>query len=100
MTATTVEHANWTPHVLRQDAPGVAADSDVKEVSEEHVQRIIKPAARSKRDPHARERLAHLLYRATGWETFAEDSAERAYVSRLWAEDWDSPEDTAYDREG
>lgn len=23
---------------------------------------------------------------------------EREYVSRLWAEDWDSPEDAAYDR--
>lgn len=25
------------------------------------------------------------------------DDDERAYVSRLWAEDWDSPEDTAND---
>lgn len=28
----------------------------------------------------------------------AEDEDVRAYVSRLWAEDWDSPEDSAYDR--
>lgn len=26
-----------------------------------------------------------------------EDRAVRAYVSRLWAEDWDCPEDAVYD---
>jgi len=25
------------------------------------------------------------------------DDEERAYVGRLWAEDWDSPEDAIYD---
>lgn len=27
----------------------------------------------------------------------AEDREVRDYISRLWAEDWDSPEDSAYD---
>lgn len=27
-----------------------------------------------------------------------DDEMIRAYVSRLWSEDWDSPEDTVYDK--
>jgi hypothetical protein len=45
--------------------------------------------------PDARQRMAAQLYAATGWDIFSEASAERPYVSRLWAEDWDSPEDVA-----
>jgi hypothetical protein len=47
-------------------------------------------------DPEARERIAAMLYHITGWEMFGAD--ERAYVSRMWAQDWDSPEDSVYDR--
>ncbi|HXP21635.1 MAG TPA: hypothetical protein VN840_18485 [Streptosporangiaceae bacterium] len=47
-------------------------------------------------DPDARDRMATMLYHITGWDLFG--AGERAYVSRLWAEDWDSPEDSAYDR--
>lgn len=31
-------------------------------------------------------------------EVVLEDADVRAYVSRLWAEDWDCPEDAVYDR--
>lgn len=50
-------------------------------------------------DPEARTRMASLLESVTGWHIFPEAAADRAYVSRLWAEDWDSPEDAVYDEE-
>lgn len=43
-------------------------------------------------------RIAELLDRITGWELFG-GGDERAYVSTLWAEDWDSPEDSAGDEQ-
>jgi len=48
-------------------------------------------------DPDARMRMASMLYAATGWDIFPEIATDREYVSRLWAEDWDSPEDAIYD---
>ena len=47
----------------------------------------------------ARERWAHLLYSIGGWSVFAphDEDHDRPYVSRLWAQDWDCAEDSAYD---
>jgi hypothetical protein len=47
-------------------------------------------------DPGARLRMAAALHGVTGWDIFPELSDDRAYVSRLWAEDWDSPEDEGW----
>lgn len=49
-------------------------------------------------DPSARLRWAELIHDVTGWD-FPEIPGDREYVSRLWAEDWDSPEDSVYDNE-
>ena len=43
------------------------------------------------------DRMAERLHELTGWEIFPEIPTDREYVSRLWAEDWDSPEDSAGD---
>jgi hypothetical protein len=50
-------------------------------------------------DHTARRRMAQLLQDMTGWDIFPEADQDRKYVSRLWAEDWDSPEDSQYDDE-
>jgi hypothetical protein len=42
-----------------------------------------------------RVREAAAIRRVLGHDD--DEAAMRAYVSRLWAEDWDSPEDSAYD---
>jgi hypothetical protein len=42
-------------------------------------------------------RLLDALARAHADEDGGRVSDERAYVSRLWAEDWNSPEDSVYD---
>ena len=58
--------------------------------------------AATKPDPHARARMAAILYEITRWDVFADaddEVDERAYVSRLWAEDWDSTEDAIYDEQ-
>ena len=49
-------------------------------------------------DPMARLRMATLLHEATGWDIFPELD-ERAQVSRLWAQDWDSLEDVRHDED-
>lgn len=42
-----------------------------------------------------RTREAAAVKRVLGHDD--DEAAMRAYVSRLWAEDWDSPEDSVYD---
>jgi hypothetical protein len=76
-------------------APAQPADAALNQ----HMQRLtVKVPVAG--DPTARFRLAAILHRLGGWDVFADDAeAERAYVSRLWAEDWDSPEDAVYDEE-
>lgn len=49
-------------------------------------------------DLDARRRWARLLYAIGGWDIFSAEG-ERGYVSKLWSEDWDSPEDTVYDND-
>jgi len=63
----------------------------------DHVDRIARGEDALNPDPTARRRMASLLQSATGWDIFPELEPDRAYVSRLWAEDWDSPEDSAHD---
>lgn len=92
MTTSTVDHADYESNASVDPAPPTLDPAEVTEADE----RRITTGETSNGDPHARERLARLLYQITGWETFGGD--ERAYVSRLWAEDWDNPEDSAYDQ--
>lgn len=53
--------------------------------------------------PRTRKDLRYELKNDTGALTINQpvvvegESSERAYVSRLWSEDWDSPEDSVYD---
>lgn len=53
--------------------------------------------------PRGRTDLRYELSNDTGALTIQQpvvvqdEVSERAYVSRLWAEDWDSPEDSIYD---
>jgi hypothetical protein len=42
-----------------------------------------------------RKREAAAIRRVLGHDD--DEAAMRAYVSRLWADDWDSPEDSVYD---
>lgn len=97
---TTADHAIWAarPSVLPSkgfvdpagSGPGIAA-AKLEELAEQ----IKLGTPRTSPDPAARGRMAAVLYSLTGWAVFEED--ERAYVSRLWAEDWDCDEDAAYD---
>lgn len=43
-----------------------------------------------------REREAAAIQRVLGYDD--DEEAMRAYVSRLWAEDWDCPEDGIFDQ--
>jgi hypothetical protein len=92
MTASTVDHVDYASAAAVATA---VPDLDPKEVTEADVLRI-SAGEDPRPDPAARDRIARVLYRITGWEVFGGD--ERAYVSRLWAEDWDSAEDSAYDQ--
>lgn len=91
MSTSTVDHATYVssrtvaPEVPRL-RPNAVPDERANAL---RVPRPLQP------DPDARGRMAAILYQITGWETFGGD--ERAYVSRLWGEDWDSPEDSVYD---
>jgi hypothetical protein len=93
MTTSTIDHADYL--TAASVAPAIP-DLTPDDVPEADVQRIRRGKEKPEGDPDARQRLASALYRITGWEIFGGD--ERAYVSRLWAEDWDSPEDSAYDQ--
>lgn len=43
------------------------------------------------------DRMTRDAKRREAREVAQEIAAEREYVSRLWAQDWDSPEDSTYD---
>jgi hypothetical protein len=92
MIASTVDHADYLSAATVEPAPLNLSPDKVPEADIQRIRVGEKPTG----DPAARERLGRLLYRITGWEMFGGD--ERAYVSRLWAEDWDSPEDSSYDQ--
>jgi hypothetical protein len=91
MTTSTVEHA---PYASRRTVAPAVTHLHPEDIPEERVE-ALREVQVSRPDPGAHDRIAAVLYRITGWELFGDD--ERAYVSRLWAEDWDSPEDTVYD---
>jgi len=59
-----------------------------------------RPVVRTALRQHASREAGHTseLLRATDVPTAAvADSDARDYISRLWAEDWNSPEDAVYD---
>lgn len=102
MSITTTAPATWTAEPEQLDAPMSAMP--MVGAGQPHVAIHAALAAQVARlmsstpivgDPHARERMADLLHRATGWDLFV--PGDREYVSRLWAEDWDSAEDAVYD---
>jgi hypothetical protein len=95
MTSSTVDHADYvaTPGVTTADPQLTLAD--LSEANEQRARAVSEARTALHPDPTARSRYARLLYAITGWEVFGGD--ERGYVSRLWAEDWESPEDSAYD---
>lgn len=94
MTASTLDHADFQSSASVVPPSPDLGSADIPESAE---LRIVSGTDVTPPDPGARERLAQMLYRITGWEVFGGD--ERAYVSRLWAEDWDSPEDSVYDEQ-
>lgn len=109
MTVTTTDHATWSHGpsevpssdftALEPTGPDAARELDeLRERSE----RLVNGASSSTTpDPDARDRMAAVMYRLTGWPVFRSDEEqdERAYVSRLWAEDWDCDEDAIYDEQ-
>jgi hypothetical protein len=107
MTVTTTAHSSWTAQADDTPAGGIpvvldATTGHARSTPDnaqliERMQRLMT-AATPTGDAAARSRIAAALHQVTGWDVFAEDAeADRAYVSRLWAEDWDSPEDAIYD---
>lgn len=96
-TASTVDHVSYLPEAATTPVLRAVTLEDVQQADEQHV-RALSTGEPLHPDPDARIRLAAALYRITGWEIFG-GADERAYVSRLWAEDWDSPEDSAYDEQ-
>lgn len=44
-------------------------------------------------------RVDELLQRLMPEDASVEEDAARAYVTRLWSEEWNSPEDSVYDEE-
>ena len=107
MTATTTAHASWAAHAGDTPAGGIPIITEATTAHgtsepadtalRQHMKRLTVsvPAIG---DPAARFRIAAALHRLTGWDVFSVDAeAERVYVSKLWAEDWDSPEDAVYD---
>lgn len=104
MSTTTAPPVPWHK-VVTQDLPILAMLSEpVSDTTSEtaigadadHVDRITVGES-PKPDQSAHRRMAELLHHATGWDIFPESSYDRSYVSRLWAEDWNSPEDSVYD---
>jgi hypothetical protein len=94
---TTASQISWDfPKVVHP--PRVADVSGPKGKLVEHARSIATGEA-LKPDPDARVRMASKLHAATRWDIFPELASDREYVSRLWAEDWDSPEDAIYDTE-
>ena len=108
MTVTTTTHADWSGHPEDLPVTHSAVDGWHARVSgdrgtesaelTQRMQMLMSATVPTMGDPTARARMAAAMHELTGWAVFAEDDADqRAYVSRLWAEDWDSAEDAAYD---
>jgi len=95
ITASTIDNVGYAPEPQATPVGSPISAQDAHEADEAHV-RALRADQPPRPDPGARARMAGLLYEITGWETFSSNS-DRAYVSRLWSEDWDSPEDAAYD---
>jgi hypothetical protein len=107
MTVMTTDHGQWSPPVLDlvppelavggalTDPTSAAEQPPVDQALVEHMRGLLDGSRRSLPDARARARIAAALFRTTHWSIF-DDHDERAYVSRLWAEDWDCPEDAAY----
>lgn len=99
MTIATTRPSEWTSDIEELDPPTLnlrpVSGPPAAPVDDVAVDPHRTPAP-FKGDPQARNRWATKLHEMTGWE-FPEISADREYVSRLWAEDWDSPEDSVYD---
>ncbi|MGH3965073.1 MAG: hypothetical protein ACRDRY_17745 [Pseudonocardiaceae bacterium] len=84
-----------SPEVARAAQPG----PDASQALALHSQRILE-GEETPPAPDARAKLAALLHKVTRWPMFLEhgdEEAARTYVSRLWAEDWDSGGDSVYD---
>jgi hypothetical protein len=95
---TTAFRVAWHMDVPEVATPPLLADAgEGDEQLDEHAQSITTGEA-PEPDPDARIRWALVLNHLTGWD-FPELPTDRAYISRLWAEDWESPEDAIYDTE-
>src|SRR5258708_37794407 len=94
MTATTVDHVAYPPASPGTPVTPVLTSADAPEPGEREMSAVLA-GSQPDPDPEAPARYAALIYRITGWDAFSDPARE--YVSRLWAEDWDSPEDAAYD---
>jgi hypothetical protein len=96
---TTALLVSWDTDVPRTVHPPLVAPADAPgDQLDEHA-RSIEDGEAVQPDPDARIRMANMLHSVTGWDIFPELATDRDYVSRLWAEDWDSPEDAIYDTE-
>lgn len=95
MSISTVDHVGYIPEIRTTPVRPPVGAQDARQADEAHV-RALRVGEPPRPDPGARARIAELLYEITGWEAFS-GNGDRAYVSRLWSEDWDSPEDAAYD---
>lgn len=96
---TTALMVSWDTDVPRSMHPPLVAPADPGDDQlAEHAQSVVAGEV-DHPDPNARVRIASMLYSVTGWDIFPELATDRDYVSRLWAEDWDSPEDAIYDTE-
>lgn len=67
---------------------------DLEPDDRERAERMLTPRGRALGSAAARALAVRDLI-----SEWVRDADERAYVSRLWAQDWDSPEDSAWDGE-
>src|SRR5689334_21510487 len=87
MTASTVEHADYQSSASIAAVTPQLIPADATEADEEHM-RALRAGEPFHPDPDARARLAGVLYRITGWETFgyaelaASETAEEAEEHR------------------
>lgn len=95
MASSTAPHGGYLATSAVTPVTPLVTTGGATEADEQRV-RALRAGVPPRPDPDARDRIATMLYRITGWEMFG--AGERAYVSRLWAQDWDSPEDSAYDQ--
>jgi hypothetical protein len=95
---TTAPRISWDSSPREVHPPQVAEVGEPRVKLVQHARAILAGEA-VRPDPDARVRMASMLHDATGWDIFPELPTDREYVSKLWAEDWDSPEDAIYDTE-